>query len=576
MAATVATGSAPAVGDPGLRRDVGFMGLMWASEGSIIGSGWLLGALVATEYAGPAAIFAWVIGSAIVMILALVHAELGGMFPVAGGTARFPHYAYGSLAGFAFGWYSWLQAAAVAPIEVEAVMTYAASYEHWMLNANATLSGWGLILGIVLMAIFVGINYLGIKLLSLINAYATWWKVIVPIFALVVLFIARFHGGNFTAQGGFAPFGLRGVLDATAAGGVVFALLGFEQAVQIGAESSNPQRDIPRAVIGAMIIGIVVYMLLQFVFIGALTSGDLAHGWASITFPSSITGPYAGLATGAGLGWLATILYIDAIISPSGTGLIYVTATSRVSYGLSRNGYIPTFFEKLTQSTGVPWGSLLIAFVAGCAFLAPFPSWQSMVGLITSASVLMYAGAPLAFGALRLSLPDHFRPFRLGGGAVIAPLSFVGANLIIYWSGWNVDWKLFCLIALGFVVLWASMTFGNNPNKPKLDWASAVWLWPYLVGMALISYLGQFNEGADSAGRPYGLFKTLNNYHIPFYWDIGVIAVFSLVIYFWAVSLRMPAEKVKQYTSIVTYDPQTPGSGPPPVHPHITEPGFGA
>jgi len=550
------------------------MGLMWASEGSIIGSGWLLGALYATEYAGPAAIFAWVIGSTIVMLLALVHAELGGMFPVAGGTTRFPHYAYGSLAGFAFGWYAWLQAAAVAPIEVEAVMTYAASYEHWMIVQTGVnkgvLTGGGLALGVVLMAIFVLINFLGIRLLSLVNTYATWWKVVVPVFALIVIFIARFHGSNFTAEGGFAPFGLKGVLDATAAGGVVFSLLGFEQAVQIGAESSNPQRDIPRAVIGAMIIGIIVYLALQFVFIGALSHGDISHGWGAITFPSSVTGPYAGLATGVGLGWLATILYIDAIISPSGTGLIYLTATSRISYGLSRNGYIPTFFERLTQATGVPWGSILVAFVAGCAFLAPFPSWQSMVGLITSASVLMYAGAPLAFGALRLSFPEQHRPFRLGGGTVIAPIAFIGANFIIYWSGWNVDWKLFCLIALGFAILWASLTFGNNPNKPKLDWHSAQWLWPYLIGMAIISYLGQFNE-------PYALpFKTINNYHIPFYWDLGIIAVFSLIIYYWAVSLRLPPEKVREYVSVVTYDPQTPGSGPPPVHPHISEPGFGA
>ncbi|MGC2192006.1 MAG: APC family permease [Candidatus Dormiibacterota bacterium] len=553
MAAAVATPGGPVAGDPGLRRDIGFMGLIWASEGSIIGSGWLLGALVATEYAGPAALFAWVIGSFIVMLLALVHAELGGMFPVAGGTARFPHYAYGSLVGFAFSWYSWLQAAAVAPIEVEAVMTYGASYAHWMTNSvNGTLSfPAGFLLAVALMAIFCFINFMGIKVLSLINTYATWWKVIVPVFALIVLFIARFHTSNFTADGGFAPFGLKGVLDAVAAGGVVFAVLGFEQAVQLGAESANPQRDIPRAVIGAMIIGIVIYMLLQIVFIGALSPADLAHGWPGITFPSSITGPYAGLATGAGLGWLATILYIDAIISPGGTGLIYLTATSRISYGASRNGYIPTFFEKLTQSNGVPWGSIIVAFIAGIFFFLPFPSWQSMVGLITSASVLMYAGAPLAFGALRRTLPDHVRPFRLGGGTVIAPISFIGANFIIYWSGWNVDWKLFCLIAAGFAVLWASMTFGNNPNKPKLDWHSATWLWPYLVGMALISYLGQYNEGADSAGRPYGLVKTLNNYHIPFYWDLGVIAVFSLVIYFWAISLRLPAEKVNEYVSTV-------------------------
>jgi amino acid transporter len=60
------------------------------------------------------------------LILALVHAELGGMYPVSGGTARFPHYAFGGAAGASFGWFSWLQAATVAPIEVLAMITYAA------------------------------------------------------------------------------------------------------------------------------------------------------------------------------------------------------------------------------------------------------------------------------------------------------------------------------------------------------------------------------------------------------------------------------------------------------------------
>ena len=61
-------------------------------------------------------------------MLALVHAELGGMYPVSGGTARFPHYAFGGVAGASFGWFSWLQAATVAPIEVSAMITYAEHY----------------------------------------------------------------------------------------------------------------------------------------------------------------------------------------------------------------------------------------------------------------------------------------------------------------------------------------------------------------------------------------------------------------------------------------------------------------
>jgi amino acid transporter len=114
----------------GLDRGVGFLGLLWASEGSIIGSGWLFGALVAATYAGPSALIGWVVASFIVILLALVHAELGGLFPVSGGTSRFPHYAFGSFAGATFGWASYLQAATVAPIEVLAAIQYL-STAHW-------------------------------------------------------------------------------------------------------------------------------------------------------------------------------------------------------------------------------------------------------------------------------------------------------------------------------------------------------------------------------------------------------------------------------------------------------------
>ena len=107
---------------------MGFIGAVWASESSIIGSGWLFGALYAAQAAGPAAIIAWVIGGVAVVILALIHAELGAMYPVSGGTARFPHFAFGAVAGMSFGFFSWLQAVTVAPIECFAVMNYGS---HW-------------------------------------------------------------------------------------------------------------------------------------------------------------------------------------------------------------------------------------------------------------------------------------------------------------------------------------------------------------------------------------------------------------------------------------------------------------
>jgi amino acid transporter len=539
--------------DGGLRRDVGFIGMLWASEGSIIGSGWLVAALFATQLAGPAALIAWLIGGGAVIVLALVHAELGGMYPVAGGTARFPHYAFGSVTGFAVGWFSWLQAVTVAPIEVEAALQYATNYVPWLTHTEhgtVVVTGGGYAVSVVLMAIFTAINLLGVRRIAMANTTATWWKVGVPLLAILVLAITKFDTGNFSAGGGFAPYGVRGIFEAVSLGGVIFALEGFEQAIQLGAESSNPGRNIPRAVISSMVIGTIIYILLQVVFIGALSHHDFAHGWSSLSF-SGIFGPFAGIAKSLGLGWLAIILYIDAIISPGATGMIYTTTTSRISYGMSRNGYLPTIFEQNTSRTRVPWFSLIFAFLVGLIVFLPFPGWQTLVGFVSSANALMYAAAPLAYGALKKSDPNRPRPYKLPGGRFWAPVSFVVANLIIYWSSWEVVWKLMLAVVIGFAIFGATYIFGNNPRKPKLDWTGASWLIPYLAGIAIISYAGQFKSPTHLLfGLP----------HIPFWWDIGTVAVWSLVIYFWAIASRLPTPKVEEYVREVEVTVENPAA----------------
>ena len=96
------------------------------------------------------------------------------------------------------------------------------------------------------------------------------WKAAVPILAVIVIMSLSFHTSNFTAGGGFAPYGAHGIFAALPAG-VVFALQGFEQAVQMGGEARNPKKDISRAIISAMFIGAAVYILLEVAFIGGLS-----------------------------------------------------------------------------------------------------------------------------------------------------------------------------------------------------------------------------------------------------------------------------------------------------------------
>jgi amino acid transporter len=382
----------------------------------------------------------------------------------------------------------------------------------------------------VLMAIFTAVNFLSVRRLANTNSTATWWKVGVPLLTIVVLAIVSFHGSNFTAADGFSPAGAGGILAAVSTSGIIFALLGFEQADQLAGESSNPRRDIPRAVIGAIAIGAVIYILLQIVFLAALPPSQIGSTWASSPF-TTLSGPFAEVATLVGVGWLATILYIDAVISPAGTGLIYTTASSRVSYGLSRNGYVPRIYES-TDRRGIPWFGLITAFVIGCVCFLPFPSWKSLVGLITSASVLMYAGAPLALGVFRSRRPDAERPYRLPGAPLLAPAAFVVANLLILWSGWTTDWKLGVAILIGYVILVANRVFKLNPTTPQFEVRSAVWLPVYLVGMGLIVYLSDFGPTAN----PW----------FPLWWDMLAVAVFTLGIYYWALRSALSTEKIQR------------------------------
>src|SRR3954465_6386755 len=107
-----------------LKRSVGFYGMMFVSLGSIIGSGWLLGALNAARAAGPASVLSWLLAAGMLALLALTYAELGAAYPVAGGAARFPYYSHGAVAGFTAGWAAWLQAVFIVPVEVLATITY--------------------------------------------------------------------------------------------------------------------------------------------------------------------------------------------------------------------------------------------------------------------------------------------------------------------------------------------------------------------------------------------------------------------------------------------------------------------
>src|SRR3989442_387688 len=243
-------------------------------------------ALNAAEAAGPAAGLSGLLAAGMLSLLAPVFAGLGAADPVAGGGAPVPHYSHGPIAGFTAGWASWLQAVFIAPIEVLAAITYVNSVTWVNMHFNminkvgekaGLLNGTGLVVAVALMIVFTAMNLAGAKFLSDSNVVVVIWKTAVPFLAVGVIAALQFTPGNFQAGGGFLPFGFHGVFAALT-GGVVFALQGFEQAVQLAGGARNPKRDLSRAIITAMLVRAVLFALVPVVLIRPVHSENIAPG----------------------------------------------------------------------------------------------------------------------------------------------------------------------------------------------------------------------------------------------------------------------------------------------------------
>ncbi len=510
-----------------MQRIIGKIGLLFISVGAMIGSGWLFGPLYAAQIAGPASILAWPLGGLLVFIIALSFAELATTFPVTGGIARFPQFSHGPLVSFTMTWIAWLAYALLPPIEVQALLQYSSTHFPWLIHekaGNQGLSGYGFVVATVLLLFMSVLNIYGIKLVSRFNVVLVVAKILVPLLTGFTLLFSAAHFANLHQYGGFMPSGLKGLVTALPAAGVVFSFFGFRLAIEVAGEAKNPQRSLPIALLGSLVICIVLYTFVQFAFVSVIPGNLLAQGWQALAF-SGDAGPLVGMSAAFGLTWLVLILYCDAIYSPFGSALIVVTSTARLDYAMAVNKYVPKFLTKL-NSRGVPYLAILVNFITGMILLLPFPGWQKLASFILSALVVSHAIAPITLVALRKQLPNINRPFRLPYATALCLLSFFILNLIAYWTGWATLSKMYLAGLIGFIVLFVYRAF-QGADKPILHWRNAWWLIPYFAGMAIISYLGSFGGGKEV---------------ITFGWDFVVLAVFSIVIFYFAVKARLPTK----------------------------------
>jgi len=504
-----------------IKRSVGPLALMFTGLGSIIGSGWLFGAWKAAKIAGPAAIWAWVIGAVVILAIALTYAELGAMFPESGGMVRYARYSHGALVGFISAWANWIAIVSVIPVEAEASIQYMSTWPYpWAhaLFVNKELTPQGLALAGLLVLVYFCLNFWGVKLFARANTTITVFKFIIPALTIIGLMTTRFDVHNFgsAAAGTFAPYGWSAVFTAVATSGIVFAFNGFQSPVSLAGEARNPSKSVPFAIICSILLALVIYLLLQSAYIGSLNPADILKGWNHFDFKS----PFAELALALNLNWLAILLYLDAFVSPSGTGTIYTATTSRMIYAMERSNTLPKIFGNVHPFYGVPraamWFNLFVSF----CFLLWGRSWSSLAAVISVATVISYLTGPISLMALKRAASDLNRPLRIPGMKLIAPFAFVCASLILFWATWPLTGEIILLMVVALpVYFWFQNKSGWTGYSRDLH--AALWLITYLPVMAILSWMGSKKFGGHNV--------------IPYGWDMIVVALVSLVFYHWGV-----------------------------------------
>lgn len=498
--------------------------MLLLSINGIIGSAWLFAPLYAAKIAGSAAIISWIIGGAATMLIALTFAEVSTLLPLAGGTSRISQLTFGGVTGFTIAWVSWLSCVTMAPIEVQAVLQYSANYFPVLTHVHNdihVLSGVGMIWAAIIMLALCIVNIASFNGFVRFNFFVFAFKILVIILTILWLIKTNFHAQNFADATSFSGAGWHAILTAVATGGIAFAFTGFKHGVELAGETKNSQVAVPLAIVGSVIICLLLYLGLQIAFIGAMDPAAIKTGWHTLSYKGD-AGPFVGIALLLGLAWLAKLLYIDAAVSPLGAGLIYVTSTARLVYGMSKNGYLPAVFSRISSKQFPVW-AIGFNFVVGMFLFLPLPGWQTMVSFLVSAVVISYAMGPISLVALRRQLPNEHRYFRLPMADFLCLLAFYCCNLISFWTGWETISRLAIALAIGFVIFLVSVFVRKKADKSHLGLKALIWVVPYLAGLAIISYLGSFGG------------KNI----IPFGWDFLVIGIFSIIIFYLAINTRL-------------------------------------
>ena len=473
-------------GEGTLKRTLGAYSLMALGVGAIVGTGiFVLTGQAAAKHAGPAVVISMVIAGVVSMLAAFCYAEFASTVPVAGSAYTYGYATLGEFIAWIIGWDLILEYAFGAATVAVGWSGYTVSlFNDLGIPFPASLSAApGTILkhadGSETTAIFnlpafliaIAITLLlvkGIKESANFNTLIVFIKV-----AVVILFIVA--GFSYVNMENFTPFipentgtsgefGFTGVITGAAV--IFFAYIGFDAVSTAAQETVDPQKNMPKGIIGSLIICTILYVLVSFVMIG-LVSYTLLNVPAPLAVAIDEARKMAeGTAIGSIFGAFPMIIKVGAVLGLSSTMVVMLMGQPRVFYSMAKDGLLPSWAAKVHPKFRTPYITTLIT--GGIvALIAGFVNISVLGELVSIGTLFAFVIVAIGVIVMRKTQPDVKRGFKVPLSPILPILSVITSVYLMAALPFDTWMRLLAWMALGVVIYFIYGKSHSHLNKPS-------------------------------------------------------------------------------------------------------------
>jgi basic amino acid/polyamine antiporter, APA family len=460
-----------------LKKHLGAINLTTIGIGAIIGAGiFVITGQAAAIYAGPAISLSFIIAAVICLFAGLCYAELSSLIPVAGGSYSYSYVTMGEFPAWIVGWLLAAQyffSSSVVAVGwsgycISILNDFGIALPSYLSQAPLIYTpglGWSATGALINLPAVIIAAVAGTMISIGIKAAANFNNVMVVIkMCTVALFVIlgfsyinsdNWHPFVPENTGIFGNFGWSGILRG--AGLVFFAYIGFDTVSTLAQEAKNPQRDLPRGILGSLGICAIAYVITALIL-----TGVVSYKLLNVADPMSV-----GLdAMGPKLVWLKFIVKFAILAGLSSVVLVQLLAQTRIFMAMSKDGLIPHSFAKVHPKTHTPLFCSILTGLIAMVISGLFP--LAILGqIVTMSTLLIFAIVCLGVLILRYKQPELKRPFKVPfspyvpAAGILSCLGLIGFLPAITWL------QVLCWLAIGIAVYFMYSRHHSKLRKEK-------------------------------------------------------------------------------------------------------------